>query len=48
MARQVVIVGGGEVGTHLGSLLLVAGHQVTVIEKQREDVLACSGRCPPP
>jgi 2-polyprenyl-6-methoxyphenol hydroxylase-like FAD-dependent oxidoreductase len=32
MARQVVIVGGGKVGTYLASLLLAAGHQGTVIE----------------
>ena len=38
MARQVVIVGGGEVGTYLASLLLAGGHQVTVIERQREDI----------
>jgi trk system potassium uptake protein TrkA len=39
MARQVVIVGGGAVGTHLASLLLAGGHQVTVIEVQREELL---------
>jgi trk system potassium uptake protein len=38
MARQVVIVGGGAVGTHLASLLLAGGHQVTVIEVQREEL----------
>jgi len=38
MARQVVIVGGGAVGTHLASLLLAGGHQVRVIEVQREDI----------
>jgi len=38
MARQVVIVGGGAVGTHLASLLLAGGHQVRVIEAQREDI----------
>src|SRR5215468_11411008 len=38
MAQQVIIVGGGEVGTHLASLLLAGGHQVTVIERQREDI----------
>jgi trk system potassium uptake protein TrkA len=38
MARQVVIVGGGAVGTHLAALLLTGGHQVTVIEVQREAI----------
>ena len=38
MARQVVIVGGGAVGTHLASLLLAGGHQVRVIEAQREEI----------
>ena len=38
MARQVVIVGGGAVGTHLASLLLAGGHQVTVVEVQREEI----------
>jgi trk system potassium uptake protein TrkA len=38
MPQQVVIVGGGAVGTHLASLLLAGGHQVTVIEVQREEI----------
>jgi trk system potassium uptake protein TrkA len=38
MAKHVVIVGGGAVGTHLASLLLAGGHQVTVIEVQREEI----------
>src|SRR5215813_1646300 len=38
MAQQVVIVGGGEVGTYLASLLLAGGHQVTVIEVQRDEL----------
>ena len=38
MARQVVIVGGGAVGTHLASLLLAGGHKVTVIEAQQEEI----------
>jgi trk system potassium uptake protein TrkA len=38
MARQVVIVGGGAVGTHLAALLLAGEHQVTVIEVQREEL----------
>ena len=47
MARQVVIVGGGEVGTYLASLLLAGGHQVTVVERQGRTSHACSGSCPP-
>jgi trk system potassium uptake protein TrkA len=38
MARQVVIVGGGAVGTHLASLLLAGGYQVRVIEAQRQEI----------
>src|SRR5262252_3376985 len=38
MARHVVIVGGGAVGTHLASLLLAGGHKVTVIEAQQEEI----------
>src|SRR5262245_18478879 len=38
MAKQVEIVGGGEVETYLASLLLAGGHQVTVIEVQREEI----------
>jgi len=38
MAKHVMIVGGGAVGTHLASLLLAGGHQVTVIEVQREEI----------
>ena len=38
MARQVIIVGGGEVGTSLASLLLAGGHQVMVVERQREEI----------
>jgi len=38
MARHVVIVGGGAVGTHLASLLLGGGHQVMVVEVQREEI----------
>jgi trk system potassium uptake protein TrkA len=38
MAKQVVIVGGGAVGTYLASLLLAGGHQVTVIEVQRAEI----------
>jgi len=38
MARHVVIVGGGAVGTHLASLSLAGGHKVTVIEAQQEEI----------
>ncbi len=38
MAQHVVIVGGGAVGTYLASLLLAGGHQVTLIEVQREEI----------
>lgn len=38
MATQVLIVGGGEVGTYLASLLLTGGHRVTVLEVQSEDM----------
>ena len=38
MARHVVIVGGGAVGTYLAALLLAGGHQVKVIEVQRGDI----------
>lgn len=39
MAMNVIVVGGGEVGTHLASLLLAEGHQVKVIEQRREEIL---------
>ena len=35
----VVIVGGGQVGSHLASLLLMGGHEVHVVD-ERPDVLA--------
>jgi trk system potassium uptake protein TrkA len=38
MARQVVIVGGGAVGTHLAAMLLAGGHHVRVIEVQQEEI----------
>ena len=38
MARQVIIVGGGEVGTSLASLLLAGGHQVMVIESSGTEI----------
>ena len=38
MVMQVVIVGGGEVGTYLASLLRAGGHGVRVIEVRQEDI----------
>jgi trk system potassium uptake protein len=35
---KVIIVGGGKVGTYLGTLLLGNGHVVTVIEQREEEV----------
>jgi trk system potassium uptake protein len=35
---RVIIVGGGKVGTYLASLLLSEGHQVKVIEQNRDEV----------
>ncbi|MBI3302420.1 MAG: TrkA family potassium uptake protein [Deltaproteobacteria bacterium] len=35
---NVLIVGGGEVGTYLASLLLAGGHRVKVIEMRRDDI----------
>jgi trk system potassium uptake protein len=35
---KVLIVGGGEVGAYLASLLLTGGHEVTVIEIRREEM----------
>jgi trk system potassium uptake protein TrkA len=35
---KVIIVGGGKVGTYLGSLLLSGGHDVTVIEEREAEV----------
>lgn len=37
MGRQVLIVGGGEVGAELASLLLLGNHEVTVIEVDPEE-----------
>lgn len=38
MARRVVIVGGGEVGTYVATLLLASGHQVRVLERRLEEI----------
>lgn len=38
MTRHVLIVGGGEVGTYLASLLLASEHHVRVLERRREAV----------
>ena len=35
---NVIIVGGGKVGTYLASLLLAGGHKVKVIEARREEI----------
>ena len=35
---NVIIVGGGKVGTHLASLLLDEGHQVKVIESHPQEL----------
>jgi trk system potassium uptake protein TrkA len=37
---NVIVVGGGQVGTYLASLLLAGGKRVTVIEVQRESILS--------
>jgi trk system potassium uptake protein TrkA len=39
MTLQVLIIGGGKVGTYLASLLLGDGHQVRVVEGTRDDFL---------
>jgi len=39
MATNVIVVGGGEVGTYLASLLLAGKHRVKVIEIQPEEIL---------
>ncbi len=41
---NVVIVGGGEVGTYLASLLLQGSHQVKIIEKRENEVPRLQGR----
>jgi trk system potassium uptake protein TrkA len=38
MIMHVLIVGGGEVGAYLASLLLAGGHRVTVIEARQEEL----------
>jgi len=38
MGMNVIVVGGGEVGTHLASLLLAGKHQVKVIEVRQEEI----------
>jgi trk system potassium uptake protein TrkA len=37
MGMEVIVVGGGKVGTYLASLLLREGHRVKVIEERREE-----------
>jgi trk system potassium uptake protein TrkA len=36
--RYIIIVGGGETGTYLGSLLLAGEHQVRIIEAKQEEI----------
>jgi trk system potassium uptake protein TrkA len=44
MTMNVLIAGGGRVGTHLASLLLTEGHRVRIIESQlKEDLHLASG-----
>lgn len=38
MATNVIVVGGGEVGTYLASLLLAGTHRVKIIEVQAEEI----------
>jgi len=38
MGMEVIVVGGGKVGTYLASLLLREGHRVKVIEERREEI----------
>ena len=38
MTMNVIIVGGGKVGTHLAAVLLAEGHRVQVIEVRREEI----------
>ena len=38
MAMNVIIVGGGKVGTYLSAVLLAEGHRVQVIEVRREEI----------
>jgi len=38
MVMNVIVVGGGKVGTHLASLLLGEGYQVRVIEERSEEI----------
>jgi len=38
MGMNVIVVGGGKVGTHLASLLLAEGYRVKVIEERREEI----------
>ena len=46
MSMQVLIVGGGKVGTYLAGLLLADGNQVRVIEGTREEYDKAAGELP--
>jgi trk system potassium uptake protein len=47
MAMNVIVVGGGKVGTYLASLLLGEGHRVRVIEVRDEEVTRLKRDLPP-
>jgi trk system potassium uptake protein TrkA len=38
MGMNVIVIGGGEVGTYLASLLMVGKHQVKVVEARQEEI----------
>lgn len=44
---NVIIVGGGKVGTHLATLLLAEGHRVTVIESRASELSQLHDTLPP-
>ncbi len=44
---DILVVGGGRVGTHLASLLLAEGHRVKIIEMRAEEVPRLSRELPP-
>lgn len=47
MIMNVIVVGGGKVGTHLAALLLAEGYQVKVIEERREEIPRLQQDLPP-
>ena len=46
MAEDVIVIGGGKVGTYLSSVLLAEGHPVTLIEASQEMVAALGRSLP--